>query len=420
MAVVDPADDAATTAWAEADARGFHDAGAVRRVLRRAVRGDFAAAADRRRLRRRRRGAAPSRSRPSTSWPAALTVPGGEVTGWAISAVTVAPTHRRRGIARAMLESELRVAVAAGAAARDAHRLGGDDLPPLRLRPRDVVDGLRDRRAPRRLARRARAAGRAPAGRPGRRDGDAARPLLEEARRATVGDVADRRPPVRPAVRRPLRRRRPAEAPLRPVRRRGRHAARSRGLPARGGPARLRRLHRRGAAAASPPPTTRTAALWRSSCSSSTSSHTVQAPLRAVDEPLRWLVRDPRMIRTTELREHLWIRVLDPIVALAARTYARTRAARAPRRGPARARGRARSPSRRTPTAARSSPPTRAGGGPAARAARRRARLAVPRRRLRGHARARPGGSGSARPATRRSPTASCAPRPRRPLTTWF
>ncbi|MGN6444334.1 sterol carrier protein domain-containing protein, partial [Amnibacterium sp.] len=48
---------------------------------------------------------------------------------------------------------------------------------------------------------------------------------------------------------------------------------------------------------------------------------TVQAPLRTVDEPLRWLVRDPRMIRTTELREHLWVRVLDPVAALSARSY---------------------------------------------------------------------------------------------------
>lgn len=49
------------------------------------------------------------------SWGGLLTVPGSEVAGWAISAVTVAPTHRRRGIARAMLEGELRAASAAGA-----------------------------------------------------------------------------------------------------------------------------------------------------------------------------------------------------------------------------------------------------------------------------------------------------------------
>lgn len=50
------------------------------------------------------------------SWIADLTVPGGAVIpSCAISAVTVSPTHRRRGIARAMLEGELAAAAAAGA-----------------------------------------------------------------------------------------------------------------------------------------------------------------------------------------------------------------------------------------------------------------------------------------------------------------
>jgi len=49
------------------------------------------------------------------SWAAELTVsPGRTVPIWSISAVTVAPTHRRRGIARAMLAGELRTAAAAG------------------------------------------------------------------------------------------------------------------------------------------------------------------------------------------------------------------------------------------------------------------------------------------------------------------
>lgn len=49
------------------------------------------------------------------SWASELTTsPGRQVPLWAISAVTVAPTHRRRGIARAMLGGELRTAAAAG------------------------------------------------------------------------------------------------------------------------------------------------------------------------------------------------------------------------------------------------------------------------------------------------------------------
>lgn len=51
----------------------------------------------------------------ASSWPTELTVPGEEsVMSWAISTITVAPTHRRRGIANAMLEAELRTAQALG------------------------------------------------------------------------------------------------------------------------------------------------------------------------------------------------------------------------------------------------------------------------------------------------------------------
>ena len=48
------------------------------------------------------------------SWAGALSVPGGELPSCGISGVTVAPTHRRRGLARAMMEGELRVAAASG------------------------------------------------------------------------------------------------------------------------------------------------------------------------------------------------------------------------------------------------------------------------------------------------------------------
>ncbi|CAN5438571.1 GNAT family N-acetyltransferase [soil metagenome] len=54
------------------------------------------------------------------SWPAELTIPGSTIysprilPSWAISSVTVASTHRRRGIARNLLEGELRTANALG------------------------------------------------------------------------------------------------------------------------------------------------------------------------------------------------------------------------------------------------------------------------------------------------------------------
>lgn len=50
------------------------------------------------------------------SWITDVTVPGGSASMWAISAVTVAPTHRRRGIARTMLGQELRDASESGVA----------------------------------------------------------------------------------------------------------------------------------------------------------------------------------------------------------------------------------------------------------------------------------------------------------------
>lgn len=48
------------------------------------------------------------------AWVTPMTIPGGEIDMWAISGVTVAATHRRRGVARALLEGELRAAASAG------------------------------------------------------------------------------------------------------------------------------------------------------------------------------------------------------------------------------------------------------------------------------------------------------------------
>jgi ribosomal protein S18 acetylase RimI-like enzyme len=48
------------------------------------------------------------------SWATELTLPGGEVPACAISSVTVAPTHRRRGILRSVMAGELRTAIQRG------------------------------------------------------------------------------------------------------------------------------------------------------------------------------------------------------------------------------------------------------------------------------------------------------------------
>jgi predicted acetyltransferase len=48
---------------------------------------------------------------------------------------------------------------------------------------------------------------------------------------------------------------------------------------------------------------------------------TITAPLRSVDEPVAWQVADPRAVTRASVRDHLWIRVLDVPAALSARTY---------------------------------------------------------------------------------------------------
>lgn len=51
---------------------------------------------------------------------------------------------------------------------------------------------------------------------------------------------------------------------------------------------------------------------------------TVQAVNRPVDEPLRWMLSDPRRLRVSRLTDDLWVRLLDIPVALAARRYAQS------------------------------------------------------------------------------------------------
>jgi len=49
----------------------------------------------------------------------------------------------------------------------------------------------------------------------------------------------------------------------------------------------------------------------------------VQCHSRPVDEPLRWLLADPRRLRVTRLSDDLWLRVVDVPKALSARRYGR-------------------------------------------------------------------------------------------------
>lgn len=112
--VVDPGDAQRAEAFQRVMSRGFLDAEPTAEALAYAR-----AALEARRNTGVYDTTAPDQTAPVAtidSWVTPLTVPGGsEVPMWAISGVTVAATHRRRGIARALLEGELRAAASAGA-----------------------------------------------------------------------------------------------------------------------------------------------------------------------------------------------------------------------------------------------------------------------------------------------------------------
>lgn len=112
--VIDVGDDAEVDAFSRADARGFLGDEPDDKGL----------AAFRETFRERRnvgvfvQNATPGALPVATvnSWVTPMTVPGGEIPLWAISSVTVSATHRRQGIARNLIEGELRAARDAGIA----------------------------------------------------------------------------------------------------------------------------------------------------------------------------------------------------------------------------------------------------------------------------------------------------------------
>jgi predicted acetyltransferase len=113
LGLVDTADAEQFASWLQAEARGFHDGAASAETIA----GQVAGLAYRRTTGVWDDTAADAASPVATvsSWSTPVTVPGDRaVEAWAVSAVTVSPTHRRRGIARAMLEAELRTARSLG------------------------------------------------------------------------------------------------------------------------------------------------------------------------------------------------------------------------------------------------------------------------------------------------------------------
>ena len=235
---------------------------------------------------------------------------------WAISEVTVSSTHRRRGIARAMIEGELRSAAGtgypiAGLTVSEATIYGrygfGPSVGARRFTienrragwvgPRPVVEG-RGRIDPieREDAMRALAALHAEsvAERPGEitgwpglwRDAAGLHPGSEEkSHRAVRYTDADGR--VRGVV--------------------------VFSIKDPEGTAVLRIHHLLAATADA------YAALWHFSLTHDLIS-SVTATLRSADEPVRWMIEDQRALTSTE-HDHHWVRILDVAAVLAARRY---------------------------------------------------------------------------------------------------
>lgn len=315
--LVDTTNAEAFTAWMHAETRGFHGPRTSERVIGELLRG----------IAGRRTsgvwdetGAEPATPVATVStWPTALTVPGARtVQAWAISSVTVAPTHRRRGVARALLEAELRTAKSLG-------------LPLAMLTVSEATIYSRYGFGPAAMTldlsidtRRAHWAGPNATGRvhfvSREQVRDDGRVILERARlrapgeieldeyawgqiAGTVSDDSDTAKQLR-AVRyddadgvpQGFVIYRVAESEVEFAA----HTASVRYLVAATEDA--------------------YAGLWRYLIELDLVS-TVKAPLRAVDEPVVWQVSDFRAARKSAERDHLWVRILDVAAALAARNY---------------------------------------------------------------------------------------------------
>jgi predicted acetyltransferase len=311
--VVDLSDDASASSFARAVDRGFLGADPNDDTLAQ-VRKTFAA--------RRNIGVyeqnAPAATLPvatTNGWVTPLTLPGGgEISMWAISVVTVSATHRRRGIARALLEGELRAAASAGvpvagltvSEATIYGRYGfGSAIPVARL----TVD-----------TRRAGWGGSAPSGRLEYVDRDALAADLgavhERARRGVSGRIPgwqgrwEGYAGVAPT---------PDRDQARGVRYFDDDGV-LRGVMAytvgeAGGTFRFRMDVRLLAAETAEART----ALWRFALQHDLVDEVV-ADLRPVDDPLPWLVHDTRGVKQ-EVHDHGWLRILDLPAALTARRY---------------------------------------------------------------------------------------------------
>lgn len=323
-ALVDGQDAALFDAWLQADQRGFH-----------------AEALTEEQLAEHREGLAfarsigvwdPSSADPATpvgtvgSWRSSLSLgaghegasAGASIEGWAISAVTVAPTHRRRGIARALLEGELRAASNAGIplamlTVSEATIYGRWGFGPATWAADYSVD-----------TRALQWTGPRPTGR--------VHQVSPASLRALAPQLAER-----------AHRRESGEVP-------GWEHYWQRMLGLTAGSTRASKLRAaryddeqgnpQGFAlyslAADPDDYTAHTVSLDYLCAANDDAHaelwrfvleldlvaTVRAPLRPVDEPVQWMVSNPRAVRTSARSEHLWLRILDLPASLTARRYA--------------------------------------------------------------------------------------------------
>lgn len=310
---IDTASDADAEAFLRADARGFLDSDPTAEQ----VTDQRSMLADRRNI-----GVfeadAPVGTWPIAtvnSWVAPLTVPGGELDMWAISSVTVSGTHRRRGIARALLEGELRAAASAGVpiaglTASEATIYSRYGFAPAIPVARVKID-----------ARRAGWVGPDVAGRVEYIDREVLKDNLgtvhEVARTLRSGQIAGW--PGRWARAAGLSAGHPNATAIRGVRYRDASGA-VRGVMAyrlTEIPGAFRcQLEIQHLSTVTPDALI---ALWRFAVQHDLVD-TVTAGLRPVDDPITWLVADQRAIELT-VHDHGWLRVLDVPAVLGGRTY---------------------------------------------------------------------------------------------------
>ncbi len=253
----------------------------------------------------------------ASSWIADLTIPGQRtIPSWAISTITVAPTHRRRGIARNLMESELRTAAKLGVpvailTASEATIYERFGFAPAAMRADWTIDTTR-----------ATWTGPVP-------DGKVQLVTTEQGRDEGGHDILKRALPQTPGQ----------------MYFEGHLWKRLFGMPGRGNPKELRVVRyddaegvQQGLAVYKVEErhdhapavvhveylVTATddaySALWRYLIELDLVGQ-VQAGLRTLDEPVRWKISDSRAATENAVGDHLWLRILDVKTTLEARHY---------------------------------------------------------------------------------------------------